>query len=1161
MPFPYQASATPVRTRKPFKDREKDREKDRDRDRDRDRDKDARSTPSGSSRKHREASRSSNRSPLPSSSRPASLYTQTNVTLDQLPSLQRSETASPPSSKSPTSGTSTAPAQSSNSLSSSAHFSIPASLQPYLETDDDDEFDDARTPQASSTAHVKPYFDADLVQAPSRPASTQKPAAVSPTTSTTTSTVPAAKAPSPQNPPTSPVALSRVSTRSSDPTPNLHHPSPFHIPLSSPTFAPAQSFFGAPPSEQYFSHPQQAPQYYPMPQPPGHPMDMQAMPPQNYYQSYGSPQQIQPPPFTQAMNPLARDQRSNSSRMSFSSDPFQPMGQASRMPTESALLTDHLCTGALEGEDDAVLKRIQNAIPDLSLLLTRYRQTSGQLGERETTWRQTEAEKNRVLEQKDIDIHRLTKDVHEAMQKNIDENKRHGEEKDKLRLEIGNMTEKHHELQESLQAEKKAKKDITNAFESLRAEHAQLISRSQEEKAAMTRAHEESKAKLLKESTAKDKDLAMKEKEHSDHQQRQARESEERLQTLISELCQKHVREMTEVTQKHAKDREKSDLASSLRHRELDDIHTRLRRDLNDARDTHKSTVDDLVRRHNQEREAWTGEREMLLKDWESERAKIGQGSEQLISEHQKEVKELRETWKSTEVRLTAEIENLKADWKADKDNFKAAVAGMRSTVDQLNTENSKLQKFADALEQVTDLRGRGDAFYMHLRLIYSADFYYAGSCEAFDTLQQQMFGLAQDFCTTCPAEIPDRVARNLPPNLPPFLDDTPASVAVRVSYVQSLISNIVDRRIFQPFLFTYAELDTQFNEWGECLRGKSTKREAIWRQRTLHAAFSCPSSKPRINTFAAGVVDEVIAAITPFVARNIREGLKAAVRKVIKTAAETWRLARIELPRIMASSASDESEGKYEGEALLSTFPRIERVALPRDFRPDAEEDDEGCVYTNGQTLFSHSPAILARRAELGENVTVPGNMVDITHGNTRADDESSQSRTHSLASQVDHSHPRKASLSASPTRTRSKRRETYNHFDGTSNDNFNQRASRSNRWNLDTENGSSSRHPSMTTSRTEQRNENVGGRKAATAKSDQASEHRTGSSPQQSPADSRAPTPQMDRRAMAADGNSETEDEERYQAGRVGEVPNWGDAGGNVNVPGAFGGRDDGW
>ena len=423
------------------------------------------------------------------------------------------------------------------------------------------------------------------------------------------------------------------------------------------------------------------------------------------------------------------------------------------------------------------------------------------------------------------------------------------------------------------------------------------------------------------------------------------------------------------------------------------------------------------------------------------------------------------------------------------------------------------------------------------------------------------MFGLAQDFCTACPAEIPDRVARSLPPNLPPFLDDTPASVALRVSYVQSLISNIVDRRIFQPFLFTYAELDSQFNEWGECLRGKSTKREAIWRQRTLHAAFSCPSSKPRINTFAAGVVDEVIAAITPFVARNIREGLKAAVRKVIKTAAETWRLARIELPRIMASSASDRSRGHHEGETLLSIFPRIERVALPKDFRPDAEEDDEGCVYTNGQTLFSHSPAILARRAELGENVTVPGNMEEITHDNTRADDESSQSRTQSLASQADRSHPRKASPLASPTHTRSKRRETYNHFDGMSNDNVNQPASRSNRWNNDTEAISSSRHASITTSHTEQRNEYVGGRKAATAKSDQASEHRTGSSPQQSPADSRAPTPQMDRRATAADGTSETEEEERYQEGRVGEVPNWGDAGGNVNVPGAFGGQDDGW
>ncbi|KAL8772321.1 MAG: hypothetical protein Q9209_002533 [Squamulea sp. 1 TL-2023] len=701
MPFPYQASATPVRTRKPLREREKDR------DRDRERDKDARSTPSGSSKKHREASRSSNRSPVSSSSRPASLYTQTNVTLDQLPPLPRSETASPSPNRSSVLLTSTGPSYNSNSLSSSAQFTIPAALQPYLETDDDEEFEDAKTPQASSTARVEPYFDAALVKGPSGPTSTEKPPEPSPPTSADA----VAKGPSPQTPPTSPGTLSRVNTRLSDPTPSLHHPRPYHIPVGSPTFTPVQPFLGAVTSEQYFPHSQSTPQYYPMPQITGHPMDMQGMPAQNFYQPYASPSQVQPPPFSPARNQLAREQSSASSRMSFSSDPFQAMGPMPMVPADMAIPPDTYNSSAVEGEDDAVLKRIQNAIPDLNLLLTRYRQTSGQLGEREVVLRQTEAEKTRVLEQKDVDIQRLTKDIHEALQKNTDENKRHGEEKDKLRLEIGNMTEKHHELQESLQAEKARRGEAEKALRTVRAEHTLLISELREEKGAMARNHEEWKAKALRESATKDEDFQMKEKLYIDHQQRQAQELEERLQAATAELTQKHAKDTAELTQKYDKDKEKSEMAWSLRNRELEDIHVRLRRDLKDAKEAHKKSLDDHVSRHGQEKDAWIRERDALLKDWESERAKMGQGSEELISQHQKEIKELQETWKSTEARLIAEVEDLTAGWKSDKDSFKATAATMQSTVAQLNNENSKLQRLADALEQVTDLRGRGDAF------------------------------------------------------------------------------------------------------------------------------------------------------------------------------------------------------------------------------------------------------------------------------------------------------------------------------------------------------------------------------------------------------------------------------------------------------------------
>lgn len=410
-----------------------------------------------------------------------------------------------------------------------------------------------------------------------------------------------------------------------------------------------------------------------------------------------------------------------------------------------------------------------------------------------------------------------------------------------------------------------------------------------------------------------------------------------------------------------------------------------------------------------------------------------------------------------------------------------------------------------------------------------------------------------------CPSEIPSHVARGLPPNLPPFLVDTPASALVRIAYVQSLISNIIDRRIFQPFLFTYAELDNNFNEWGECLRGKSTKREAIWRQRTLHAAFSCASSKPRINTFAASVVDEVITAIKPFAGRTRREQLKAAVRKVIKTAAETWRLARIELPRIMASPASDMSGGGKDGEALLTMFPRIERVALPKDLRPDVDDNDVGCVYTPGQTLFSNSPAMLARRAELGEKVAVPVSMQEGDR-DARADDASIGSGTNSITSQANQTNPRTASPLVPLTRTRSRRGGALNHIDGISHDFDNRHHGRGNRWNLDADNGSDNegRRQSIKSPIEEQRNEAAAGPETARANSDQASDHPTGSSPTQSPAHSRAATPQLSRQTTA-DSTSSAGNEEAYQEAKAGGVPDWGDAGGNV--PGAFGGRGDGW
>ncbi|KAI4193251.1 MAG: hypothetical protein LQ346_003973 [Caloplaca aetnensis] len=255
------------------------------------------------------------------------------------------------------------------------------------------------------------------------------------------------------------------------------------------------------------------------------------------------------------------------------------------------------------------------------------------------------------------------------------------------------------------------------------------------------------------------------------------------------------------------------------------------------------------------------------------------------------------------------------------------------------------------------------------------ADYSRLSSFEAFGTLWQQISALAEDFCHDCPAQLPSEVARSIPSSIPHFLVDTPASARLRIAYVQSLISNIIVHRIFQPFLFTHEDLDDTFNEWAQYLRGKSTKREAIWRQRTLHAAFSCRSSKEKINKFAGQIIDEIVVTVKPFVDKSKRAEMTSAIKQVVKTAAETWRYARIELPRITATPATETDRG--EEQQLLSLFPRIEREPSPNGFSTDAKEDT-GCVYSSGQSLSKISSAVFARRVELGEIVPPPIALAD---------------------------------------------------------------------------------------------------------------------------------------------------------------------------------------
>ena len=233
---------------------------------------------------------------------------------------------------------------------------------------------------------------------------------------------------------------------------------------------------------------------------------------------------------------------------------------------------------------------------------------------------------------------------------------------------------------------------------------------------------------------------------------------------------------------------------------------------------------------------------------------------------------------------------------------------------------------------------------------------------------------------------------------MPPFLSNTTASIQLRAAYVEHMISTIITRRIFKPFLFTISlrrgSPDQLFQCWSENMRRKSTRKEALWRQRTLHAAYTVSSAKQSINRIAAVIVDEIVDAIKHFAQNVYWEQITAAIRKIVKIAAETWRYARLEIPMITASM-TEEDRPEYmrstitrdyendriahqQQDVLLPLFPIIEREAIHEDIREDSNPDDRGYTYFPGHMIYASDPAVLERLGEMQqENVNVTSDGV----------------------------------------------------------------------------------------------------------------------------------------------------------------------------------------
>ena len=348
-------------------------------------------------------------------------------------------------------------------------------------------------------------------------------------------------------------------------------------------------------------------------------------------------------------------------------------------------------------EDDPadLLQRIQGAIPDLQSLLHHYKETSGQLSDKETRLQAAEAQKLETIRNRETQINQLSKELDEVKNK-------HQAECSKLRLELGNVEEKHKELQENFVQEQKSKEAIQTSLQTSATNNEEMQQKWENEKVSLERDFATKEKKMLDEYNAKQKVLV----ENSNHQ---SRDTIAILQAQLDEKDKLHAQEI-----------------DALQAGEL-----RRKRSLEARHNSHTQGLQEKIGRHKVEREEsrirnadlWRKERETLELKWNQERISLEQSLERqqqgferqlqkLVDQHRTETERIQTEYELSLTRQRKEADHQKTELHGTIQRLKAEFSEkLNERVASINEENRKLQKLADAFGEVTDLRSRGDAF------------------------------------------------------------------------------------------------------------------------------------------------------------------------------------------------------------------------------------------------------------------------------------------------------------------------------------------------------------------------------------------------------------------------------------------------------------------
>ena len=403
-----------------------------------------------------------------------------------------------------------------------------------------------------------------------------------------------------------------------------------------------------------------------------------------------------------------------------------------------------------DGEHIELLQRIQSAIPDLNRLLHGFRNTHSRLNSREAEMKQIGNQHEQALMHKDFYIEALQSQMKKTANESAEECAKLKHTINELRLELGNLQEKQKDLEDGLAVHQKSNEELSQAKTDLKAEITKLSTDIQDAK----QAHEKEKEEQVQEHTKalstqkqeltelfeeiKNEDekaateaLEAREKELRDEhevnkgewekEKTQLQESLEaqrsELETTKSELVSSIAALESKETELESKLAEltstREELASMLaaleaKEKELEETREKNSQEVNKLQQDHAGEVDSLRLTHEEALAAAAKDLDDKLaaieaqfnekeQSWAAERAAL----EKQLSEKDGELQ-------SSE----REKERLEGDGLIKEQQLQRAVDGMRSTIDNLDSDCDRLRKTLHSLGEATDLKTtKGDQF------------------------------------------------------------------------------------------------------------------------------------------------------------------------------------------------------------------------------------------------------------------------------------------------------------------------------------------------------------------------------------------------------------------------------------------------------------------